>query len=134
MEKLLKSKKLRITDFRLEVLNAIGKYKNAVTINQIENQLKNFDRITLYRTVKTFIEKGILHEIVMPGEIKKLAFCQEDCGHQSNEHKHQHLHFKCDKCSEVFCLFLNSFPEIKYPKFKIRQVEIQGSGICSNCK
>ena len=116
------------------MLNAIGKYKNAVTINQIENQLKNFDRITLYRTVKTFIEKGILHEIVMPGEIKKLAFCQEDCGHQSNEHKHQHLHFKCDKCSEVFCLFLNSFPEIKYPKFKIRQVEIQGSGICSNCK
>lgn len=134
METLLQSKNLRITPFRVAVLNVFKKHKNAIDINQIEKSLKEFDRITLYRTIKTFIESGLIHEIVMPGDIKKLALCNEECGNENHEHNHQHLHFKCDKCDEVYCLELSSFPKIAYPKFKINSLEIQGSGVCEGCR
>lgn len=134
METLLQSKSLRITPFRVAVLGVFKKHKNAIDIAQIEKSLKEFDRITLYRTIKTFIESGLIHEIVMPGDIKKLALCNDDCGNENHEHHHQHLHFKCDKCDEVYCLELASFPKIAYPKFKINSLEIQGSGVCEGCR
>ena len=134
MENLLQAKNLRITPFRVAVLNVFKKHKNAIDMGQIEKSLKEFDRITLYRTIKTFIESGLIHEIVMPGDIKKLALCSEECGNEHHEHNHQHLHFKCDTCDEVYCLELASFPKIAYPKFKINSLEIQGSGICEACR
>jgi Fur family ferric uptake transcriptional regulator len=134
MENLLRSKNLRITPFRLSVLEIFQKHKNAVDLNQIEKSLKDFDRITLYRTLKTFIESGLIHEIVMPGDIKKMALCKEECHTHDHEHNHQHLHFRCDNCEEVFCLELKEFPKVNYPKFKINQLEIQGSGVCVNCR
>jgi len=134
MESLLRAKNIRITPFRVAVLGVFKKFKNAVDITQIEKSLKEFDRITLYRTIKTFIEKGLIHEIVMPGDIKKLALCNIECGNEDHEHHHQHLHFKCDRCREIYCLELSSFPKITYPKFKIYSLEIQGSGICAACR
>lgn len=134
MENLLRSKNLRITPFRLSVLEIFQKHKNAVDLNQIEKSLKDFDRITLYRTLKTFIESGLIHEIVMPGDIKKMALCKEECHTQDHEHNHQHLHFRCDNCEEIFCLTIDNFPVIKYPKFKIKSIEFQGSGLCSECR
>jgi Fur family ferric uptake transcriptional regulator len=46
-KKLLKSKRLRITDFRLAVLAIIQSSENAVSMEQIEADLGEFDRITL---------------------------------------------------------------------------------------
>lgn len=134
MENLLQSKNLRITPFRLSVLEIFANHKNAISTDQIEKSLKNFDRITLYRTLKTFIESGLVHEIVMPGDIKKLALCKDDCSVHEHAHHHQHLHFRCDSCEEIFCLEIEHFPEIKYPKFKINNLELQGSGICGSCR
>lgn len=134
MENLLRSKSLRVTPFRIAVLEIFSAHHNAISMSQIEDSLEEFDRITLYRTVKTFIEKGLIHEIVMPGDIRKMALCNSTCGEHDHEHNHQHLHFRCDSCEEIFCLDLKEFPEIKYPKFKIQHLEIQGSGVCANCK
>ena len=61
MEKLLLSKKIRITDFRISILNIFNKQSTALSIEEIETELGQFDRITLYRTIKLFKEKGILH-------------------------------------------------------------------------
>lgn len=134
MENILRKKNLRVTPFRLNVLEVFSSNKNAIDLSQIEKTLEDFDRITLYRTLKTFIECGLIHEIVMPGEVKKMALCKEDCLDHNHQHNHQHLHFKCNECDEVFCLELKEFPSVKYPKFKIDRLEIQGSGVCMNCR
>jgi Fe2+ or Zn2+ uptake regulation protein len=34
-----------------------------LSLSEIENQFENADRITIYRTLKTFEEKGIVHSI-----------------------------------------------------------------------
>ncbi|MBC8474813.1 MAG: transcriptional repressor [Bacteroidetes bacterium] len=133
VENLLKKKKLRLTSFRNEVLNVFLNSSNAVSINDIEDKLKQFDRITLYRTLKTFKEKGLIHEIVMPGDIKKLALCPDECSSLNHLHTAQHIHFRCKMCENIFCLDLHEFPEINIPKFKVDSIEIQGSGICNVC-
>ena len=133
VENLLRKKKLRLTSFRNEVLNVFLNSPNAVSINDIEDKLKQFDRITLYRTLKTFKEKGLIHEIVMPGDIKKLALCPDTSPSLNHSHKDQHMHFRCKECENIFCLDLHEFPEINIPKFKVDSIEIQGTGRCNTC-
>ena len=130
---LLKNKKLRFTAFRKEVLDVFLNTPNAVSIGDIEERLKQFDRITLYRTIKSFTEKGLIHEIVMPGDIKKLALCPAECSSVNHVHTGQHIHFRCKMCENIFCLDLHEFPEINIPKFKVDSIEIQGTGICNIC-
>lgn len=133
VEKLLKSKKLRLTPFRKEVLGLFLNEPNAISVTDIEARLKQFDRITLYRTIKSFIENGLIHEIVMPGEIKKLALCPDDCTSKNHVHTTQHIHFRCKACENIFCLDLIELPKVKIPKFSIDTIEIQGTGTCENC-
>ena len=133
MEKLLKNKKVRVTPFRLEVLEVFKSFKNAIDLSQLEQKLGEFDRITLYRTLKTFQEKGLIHEIVMTGEIKKYALCQDSCGEADHHHQHNHLHFYCKGCQEIYCLDLKEYPEIKLPKFQIDSIELQAEGFCDKC-
>ena len=65
MPNLLKSKKISETPFRKEVLAIFDKHNNAIPLSVVEKELKKFNRITLYRTIKVFLEKGIIHEITI---------------------------------------------------------------------
>lgn len=132
-ENLLKQKRLRVTPFRMSVLDVFYSHKNAISLHEIEKDLGKFDRVTLYRTIKSFIEKGLIHEIVMPGDIKKLALCPDSCSKNHHVHTHQHIHFRCTKCETVSCIDIENFPQINIPRFQLDKIEIQGSGICQNC-
>ena len=131
MKNLLKQKKLSETPFRIEVLNIFNNYNNAIPLSVLENELTNFNRITLYRTIKVFIEKGIIHEIALSGGESNYAMCNDGC--DTVGHHHQHVHFKCNKCDTIFCIEVNKFPAIDIPNHKIDQLEIQASGVCSAC-
>lgn len=131
MKNLLQAKKIRVTDFRLAVLEAFEKNENAISIEVIEASLKNFDRITLYRTLKIFKEKGIIHEITMPGNIKKMALCKDEC--TNHDHFHDHVHFHCNSCNETYCLEVDNFPSVDLKGFKINHLEVQASGVCQTC-
>ncbi len=133
---LLKKKGLRNTAFRREVLSVFTTNENAITVNQIEESIGEHDRITLYRTIKSFLDKGLIHEIVMPGDIKKLALCKDDCDNNKDgddhDHHHDHIHFHCKQCDEIICVEGN-FPDIQIPGFNVSSFEIQAQGVCSNC-
>ncbi len=133
MEKLLRSKKIRITDFRISILNIFNKQSTALSIEEIETELGQFDRITLYRTLKLFKEKGILHEIAIAGSNVRLALCEQNC-EDLHHHHHNHIHFHCVLCSEVYCLDVETYPEIGLAGFEVQQVEIQATGICKSCR
>ena len=131
MKNLLKNKKIRETPFRKKVLAVFDKYNNAISLTVIENELKKFDRTTLYRTIKVFLEKGIIHEIKINGEDSNYALCQEES--DINTHHHQHIHFKCTNCGIISCVEIDEFPSINIPKYKIERLEIQAIGLCKNC-
>lgn len=130
---ILKQKRLRVTPFRKKVLNIFLQNKHAISVNDIEEVLGEHDRITLYRTIKSFTKKGIIHEIVMPGDIRKLALCEPVCDGGIGHHEHNHVHFKCKECDEVYCLPLDDFPSISIKNFTVDSVELQASGTCDKC-
>jgi Fur family ferric uptake transcriptional regulator len=92
--------------------------------------LLSFDRITLYRTIKLFAEKGVIHEIAISGEDASYAMCNLNC---SETHQNQHIHFQCTSCSSVSCIEMEKIPSVSLPNYKIDQLEIQATGICPNC-
>ncbi|MEI6866013.1 transcriptional repressor [Flavicella sp.] len=132
MKKILKSNQLSVTPFRKEVLSIIYNHKEAVPLSVFEQELKNYNRITLYRTLKVFLEKKIIHEIAMSGQDTHYAICKEDCS--TIKHEHQHLHFKCKKCKTITCVSLTKFPKIELPLYQIDQLELQATGLCNSCQ
>ena len=126
----MKSNSIRLTPFRRRVLDLFQQKSTAQSLKDIEHTLVSFDRITLYRTLKLFVEKGILHEIVLPHD-KKYALCKDSCGESG--HKHEHLHFHCSKCEDTLCLESDLTP-IKLKGFKVESTELNVFGVCHNCQ
>ena len=98
----LKNKKLSVTPLRIEVLDLLLKEEKAVSLATFEKKLKPHDRVTLYRTLKTFMSKGIIHEIKIAGEATNYALCEHTC--KDSRHTHQHVHFRCNQCQAVVCV------------------------------
>lgn len=132
METLLKNKKLSATPFRKEVLEIFSKNKNAIPLSVIEKGLKNYNRITLYRTIKIFLEKGLIHEIAISGTDVNYAICKDECS--DHTHQHKHVHFKCSECKIISCIEIDNLPSINLPEYEIEEIEIQLKGVCSGCK
>jgi len=132
MEEILKLNQLSETPFRKKVLSIFQKHTEAIPVSVFEKELNDYNRITLYRTLKIFIEKKIIHEIAMSGQDTHYAICKETCS--STKHEHQHIHFKCKKCETISCVSLALFPTIEVPNHKIDQLEIQATGFCANCE
>ncbi|MDX5483056.1 MAG: transcriptional repressor, partial [Hymenobacteraceae bacterium] len=63
IENLLQEKQVKPTAMRLLVLEFLSKQQAAVSLNDLEAAFHRADRSTLYRTLKTFEEKGVVHSI-----------------------------------------------------------------------
>ncbi|AZQ62511.1 transcriptional repressor [Flammeovirga pectinis] len=95
---------LRRTASRISILNIFMGTKIALSENVIEEQLVGIcDRATIYRTLKTFIEKGILHRVIDENSLVKYAMCNSDFCTESH-HRHEHVHFKCQTCGDTECM------------------------------
>lgn len=126
----MKTSNIRLTPFRQRVLDLFNQKSTAQNLKDIEQKLVKFDRITLYRTLKLFVEKGILHEIILPHD-KKYALCKDDCGESG--HNHEHLHFHCSVCDNTLCLESNLMP-VNLKGFRVESTELNVFGICKNCQ
>jgi len=131
-EELLHTKNVRPTAIRLLVYKALSENKTAISLTDLENDLESADRTTLYRTIKTFEEQGIVHPIEDGTGITKYALCTPYCNEE--EHKDLHLHFHCNVCEETKCLTEYSIPKISLPDHYIAQdINFTVAGVCSKC-
>ena len=131
-ETLLKAKKLRKTPLRLRVLEQfLDKTHSAIQIGKLEETLGEVDRITLYRTLKTYEKEGIIHKVIDGTQQTKYALCLDSC---TTHTQADHAHFLCESCGETTCLADSTMQEITLPKhYKINKVQIALSGTCANC-
>lgn len=126
----MKINNIRLTPFRRRVLALFKQKLPAQDLKDIEQKLVSFDRITLYRTLKLFVEKGILHEIALPNQ-KKYALCDDICNEDG--HQHEHFHFHCSNCNDTLCVESAIMP-VNLEGFKIKRSELNVFGICKNCQ
>jgi len=133
VEELLKAKKLRKTPLRVKVLEMfLAHSHSAIKTNKLESTLGEVDRITLYRTLKTFEKQGLIHKVMDGTQQSKYALCEENCPtHTSSE---DHAHFLCDSCGETYCLGDFNLTEIAIPdSYKVNKIQLALSGTCPKC-
>lgn len=132
IEQLLTSKNIRVTAMRLLIYKFLAEKQVAATLSDIENAFEKADRTTLYRTVKTFVEKDIVHQIDDGTGTVKYALCEQDCSCEIETDLH--LHFHCNNCNETVCLTEHKIPKIKVPDgFVSENVNLVVKGICDKC-
>lgn len=133
IKELLQKSGLRLTRQRAEVLTIFSDKKVALTQADIEKVLPaHFDRITLYRILRSFEANGILHKVLDDSGTTRFALCGDNCNEK--DHKHEHVHFKCTSCEEIQCLEQVEIPDIPLPKgFTFGEAKLLVEGICSNC-
>lgn len=131
---LLKSHKLRTTSSRSAILKFFFKQDHALSYSDIEKEVAlNFDRVTVYRTLKSFVDKGVIHKVLDDSGSLKYALCNTDCS--TIEHHHDHVHFKCLKCNQTSCLNDVEVPPLNLPKgYKVRELNVLIQGICNTCQ
>jgi Fur family ferric uptake transcriptional regulator len=131
-EKILKKHSLRITPFRTDVIDIFSKAGKALSSNDIEVILKDADRITLYRTLKSFEDKGIIHKALDGTNTQKFALCESQC--DEHHHHDEHVHFHCQKCESTFCLDHVHIPKINVPDgFNVNSKNMIVNGVCKQC-
>ncbi len=99
---------------RRAVLRAFLAKTYAQSSHDLEQGLDaNTDRITLYRTLKTFEEKGVIHRVIDNTDILRYALCSRECARHA--HTDDHVHFKCSACLHTYCLNQVAIPAVALP-------------------
>jgi Fur family ferric uptake transcriptional regulator len=131
---ILRKNQLSVTDSRRSILELFINSNGALAHADIEKQTgEKFDRVTVYRTLQAFMEKGIIHTIPTSDNSIRYALCKDDC--TEGHHDDQHVHFLCSVCMKTTCLDSVTVPEIKLPKgFKFMESQMIVTGVCENCQ
>lgn len=118
---------------RLLVLEYLLKRQTAISLNDIEKGMQPADRITIYRTLKTFEQKGLIHTIDDGTGVHKYALCDEACS--PTEHHDLHVHFYCVTCKETYCLPDSPIPNVGLPDgFEFTEMNLVVKGHCNKCR
>ncbi len=127
----LHNRDIKPTAMRQLVLEVLTEQTTAISLPELENIFHNADKSTLYRTLKTFEEKKLIHSIDDGSGSMKYALCQEKCDCLPQD---LHVHFVCSICQKTFCLNEIPVPTINLPiDFTLESVNMVIKGICSNC-
>ena len=94
---ILKQSGLSVTESRKKILDLFLETDGALAHADIEkNTASAFDRVTVYRTLQTFVEKGIIHQIPTIDNSILYALCKHNC--EQGHHHDDHVHFICSNC------------------------------------
>lgn len=130
---ILHRRQLSSTESRRRILALFLSSDDALTHGDIEKTVGDkYDRVTIYRTLQTFEEKGIVHTIPTADNAIKYALCKEcDEGH----HHDDHVHFVCTNCDKTICLDDVVSPKIELPKgYEAESVQVVIKGVCRECE
>lgn len=122
---------IKPTAMRILVLKTLLQQGYAISLNDLELLFEHADRVTLFRTLKTFEEHRLIHRIDDGTKLIKYALCSDDCGCNPEE---LHVHFYCTDCEKTYCMVDSLVPAIALPKkFKAQEINIVIKGLCEKC-
>ncbi len=127
----LEHRGIKPTAMRILVLETLLKQEYAITLSDLEMLFDKADRVTLFRTLKTFEEHRLIHHIDDGTGALKYALCADDCNCNPDD---LHIHFHCTKCKKTYCMPNTGIPEIQLPvRFQAEEINIVIKGLCEKC-
>lgn len=123
------SKKLRITESRIKILDCFLSSNKAFSHAELERTFsKEMDRVSIYRILHAFEENELICKIIDSNANVLYSFAGSQKDH------HDHPHFKCNECDQV-----QHLPEIpkqyldQLKNHKITHLQLTVEGTCENC-
>jgi len=131
---ILRRNQLSVTGSRKRILELFLQSNGALAHGDIEKKTgEKFDRVTVYRTLQSFLEKGIIHTIPTADNSVLYALCKDNCS--EGHHHDNHVHFVCRECGKTICLADITVPEVKLPNgFLPDEVQMVVTGLCKECQ
>lgn len=125
---------LKKTDIRLRLFEHFLNHKPAVSQPELEKEYSKYaDRVTLYRVLNAFEEKGLIHRIIDAHGTARYALCNENSC-DADHHHDEHIHFNCTQCNKVMCLDDTHIPTVKLPRnYQAVKYNLNIEGICRDC-
>lgn len=132
---------------RLEVLAALASSRSPLNAQEVSERLRtrDADRVTVYRTLNSFVEAGLAHRLDPGDRIFRFGLvptAPRSPGQPERQPAgHAHPHFVCDECGTVECLddsevtVQTRAPSAtkKSPSFRVKQHEVLLHGTCGEC-
>ncbi|HZH64050.1 MAG TPA: transcriptional repressor [Flavisolibacter sp.] len=133
LNEILHRKELSSTESRRKILTLFFNSNDALTHGDIEKEVGHkYDRVTIYRTLQTFEEKGIIHTIPTADNAILYALCK-DC--TEGHHHDDHVHFICSNCERTICLDDIVSPKIDLPTgYLAATIQVVINGVCKECQ
>ena len=129
---LLREHGLRSTPVRRAVLGALVSAEAAVPAADLSAAASGADRITLYRTLRTFEDLGIVHRVPDAEGSAQYALCGGACTPEA--HVHTHPHFQCGDCGQTYCLpEVAAAPPVLPQGYRILETHVTYAGSCRAC-
>lgn len=134
IKQLLKPYGLKLTLARLKVLEIFLSNDKAVTYAELLRLTEQvFDRVTVYRILRSFEDLGIIHRIVGATSSVNYALSIISMAGKKNP-RQQHLHFSCTRCHAVYCLDDQLAPSVTLPdNYEVHSLSMIVIGICRIC-
>src|SRR5829696_4464960 len=112
LNEILRRKNLSVTDSRKKILTLFLGSHDALAHGDIEKKAgEKFDRVTIYRTLQAFVDKGIINTIPTADNTIRYALCKDECS--EGDHHDHHIHFVCTNCKNTYCLDDVVTPDIR---------------------
>jgi len=147
---MLEASGVRATAVRRRVLAVLLLSNRAMSHLDVQAALPAMDRVTLYRALDCLTDAGIAHKIPGDDRVFRYSTGKEHPapGNPANS-QHAHGHFKCTRCSRVFCLdddshdnimtepwqtkLENSLETTLGAGFQSHEIELTIKGWCADC-
>ncbi len=134
VNELLKRHGLSVTESRSRILEMFLREPGALSHALIEKKNSaGIDRVTIYRTLQTFTDSGLIHTIPTADNAVLYALCRDAC--TAGAHHDEHVHFICERCRHTTCLEHTEVPRIELPEgFRAGSVAVVINGTCNACR
>jgi len=131
IENKLENRNIKPTAMRELVLKVLSEQTAAISLADLEQTFEKVDKVTLYRTLKTFEENKLIHSIDDGSGSVKYSLCKDDCNCEVDD---LHVHFYCNYCKKAFCLENVTIPKFELPdNMKIESLNFVIKGYCGKC-
>lgn len=134
IKKILNSHGLKSTMPRMEVLEVFFLQTKAISFGQLlKATKKTVNRVTIYRTLHSLEEIGLIQRIAGPNHNQQYALSFSEKDHLDLSTR-QHLYFSCVRCRTVSVLDRLNIPFIPVPEsYLVQAINLTVTGICENC-
>lgn len=118
------------TPNRILVLGLLAHKQKPMSLADIEAGIGTLERSSIFRVLKLFRDKGLIHTIDDGSSITKYLLCDI----RQHSAIHSHAHFYCDRCRQIITIESPDFVPLKLPKgCTAHEINYIVHGICKHC-